>query len=111
MEKYIQLSDKYYIGADKYQWILYTKELNKKTNEVKMKAIKFYPTLESLLEKTLEMNLRGLVNDRKSLTSLIVSMSNERKKCLKSILAMCEGINKDMFITENKKGENNVNKQ
>lgn len=93
----IQLSNKYYIGADKYNWILYVKGTNQKTKEEEMRAFKFYPTLESLLQNSLEMNMRELCVDKKSINSLIISMSNERKKFLKQARAACESIKKEDF--------------
>lgn len=95
MEQLIKLNDKYYIGADRYNWILYTTSINKKTKVEEVRAHKFYPTLEYLLEQVLEMNLRGLCMDNKSLSSLVISMSNERKKWLKQVKTMCEGIKKE----------------
>jgi hypothetical protein len=102
----IQLSNKYYIGADKYNWILYKQVINKKTNEAEMVATKFYPTLESLLTNCLEMNMRELCMDKKSLSSLVISMSNERKKFSKQARIVCEGIKKeDLYVQSNNTNE------
>lgn len=90
----VKLSDKYYIGADKYNWIVYEKDKNKKTGEIKYSAVKFYPTLDVLLAQTLKSNLRGLIANRGDLMSLAIKMSNEIEKFSGLARTLCEGIKK-----------------
>lgn len=82
MEKLIALTDIYYIGADKYNWILY-KKYKKKNGEIDYKGEKFYPTLESLLTNFTEMKCRGLIHRTNDLKILVDKMSTEREKWLK----------------------------
>lgn len=97
-KNYIPLSDKYYIGVDKYNWILYKKSVNKKTGAEEIKAEKFFPTLESLLENVFEMNLRHLCVHRDDLKGLVYSMSTERKKFSELARSFCEGINRSDMV-------------
>lgn len=98
----IKIIDKYYLGADKYNWILYEKVRNKKTDEFEYSAIGFFGTLENLLEKLLQRKFKKLQGDFDDLKILTSNMSAERKKFAELSCRLCEGIKKEWLIKNDK---------
>ena len=91
----VKLTNNYYIGADKYNWILYEKKKSEKTGEERMEAWKFYPTLENLLTSVLKMKLRALASDKTDLNVWAARLSAETKKFSEHVAKLCKDIKKE----------------
>ena len=55
----IQLDETTRLGADKYQYIIFKKQISKNTGEVTWHAKEFYDTLEYLFEILIERDIRA----------------------------------------------------
>lgn len=94
----IKLTDKYFIGADNYNWILYKKGKSKKTDEDKFYGWKFYPTLEKLLTDYLDMGYRVEDMSITDLKELVMMLYTSREKTAEIVRESVQDFKKEWLL-------------
>lgn len=91
----IRLDDKYFINADKYQFVLGTVYQSPKTGDKVFKPIGYYVDLVDLIKAHTNMNLRKMISDGRITTTdqLLKTLNWVEEKAVEKL----EEINHELY--------------